>query len=108
MSNLIWAVILAAGIPSAIVGFLINRLNKKIDKREAEKAEKEKAHNESLVHLIDLTTATMSLARATAAAVERIPDAHCNGDMHKALELADSTLNKYQKFANEQMVKATN
>ena len=52
--------------------------------------------------------ATLALSEATAEAVQRIPDAHCNGDMHEALEFATSTKQKYRKFEREQMVKAIN
>lgn len=108
MNDLILAVILAAGIPSAVVGFLITRLNKKLDKKETEKEEKEKVRNENQVYLIELTMATLSLAEATAEAMQRIPDAHCNGDMHEALAFATTTKQKYRKFEREQMVKAIN
>lgn len=108
MSDIILAVILAAGIPSAVIGLLITRLNKKLDERERKKEEKDKAHNENWVHLIDLTMATLALSEATAEAVQRIPDAHCNGDMHEALEFATTTKQKYRKFEREQMVKAIN
>lgn len=108
MSDIILAVILAAGIPSAVIGLLITRLNKKLDERERRKEEKDKAHNENWVHLIDLTMATLALSEATAEAVQRIPDSNCDGDMHEALEFATATKQKYRKFANEQMVKAIN
>ena len=32
--------------------------------------------------------AAIALGEATAKAVQRIPDAHCNGDMHAALDYA--------------------
>lgn len=35
-----------------------------------------------------IAVSRIALSEATARAVQRIPDAHCNGDMHKALEYA--------------------
>ena len=106
MSDVIWAVILAAGIPSAVVGFLITRMNKKLDKREKEKEEKENARVEREVLLSGLVMATLSLSVATAEAVQRIPDANCNGDMHEALSMAKDAKAKYREFERRQAVKA--
>ena len=106
MTQTIWAVILAAGIPSAVIGFLISRMNKKLDKRETEKEEKEKARLEAETLLIGLVSATLSLAEATAEAVQRIPDANCNGDMHEALTNAKDAKAKYREFERKQAVKA--
>ncbi len=106
MSDVIWAVILAAGIPSAVVGFLITRMNKKLDKREKEKEEKENARVEREVLLSGLVMATLSLSVATAEAVQRIPDANCNGDMHEALAMAKDAKTKYREFEQRQAVKA--
>ena len=45
-------------------------------------------------------------AQATARAVQRIPDAHCNGDMHAALEYATSVKHKQKDFLTKQGVDA--
>ena len=54
--------------------------------------------NESL-DIIDteLKAAALALGESTARAAQRIPDAHCNGDMHAALEYA-------QKVKHEQAI----
>lgn len=108
MADMIWAVILAAGIPSAIVGILVARLNKRLDKRDQDKDEKEKIALENEVQLIGLMMATLSLSEATAEAVQRIPDANCNGDMHAALTYAKEAKQKYREFERKQAVKAIN
>lgn len=108
MGDIIWAVIIAAGIPSAIIGFLITRLNKRLETRDEEKEKKELAHLENEIKLIGLTMATLSLAEATAEAVQKIPDAHCNGEMHEALQFAKDTKRKYRDFEREQAMKAIN
>ena len=45
------------------------------------------------------------LAEATAKAVQRIPDAKCNGDMKAALELAAKIQKEEQQFLIDQGVK---
>lgn len=45
-------------------------------------------------------------AFAAAVAVQRIPDAHCNGDMHAALEYARKVKHAQKDFLTEQGVKA--
>lgn len=95
----LWAFILALGIPSAITGFLVWNFERKIAKREAKRekeqeerhkkeAEREKAREELQIHTIQGVWAAIALGEATAKAVQRIPDAHCNGDMHDALNYA--------------------
>lgn len=97
--NLIAAVCMAMGIPTAITAFCSWWLQRKITKRDKahEAAEAEKEHRaeerernrEKLdVMLLQSTTAAIALGEATAKAVQRIPDAHCNGDMHRALDYA--------------------
>ena len=41
--------------------------------------------------------AAIALGEATARAVQRIPDAHCNGDMHAALDYAAKNQNTRRK-----------
>lgn len=98
-------IILAAGIPSAIFGLLIRRLEKKWDKAEAVRAEKEENRIKHETMMIDMIMASLSLAEATAEAVQRIPDANCNGDMTEALNFAKNTKQKYREFEREQVVK---
>ena len=60
-------------------------------KAEAEKKhrdEQEAAREKLMIALIQSTSASIALGEATARAVQRIPDAHCNGDMHDALKYA--------------------
>lgn len=88
LTETIIAFIVAAGIPSAITSFCFWKMQKELDKREKEQEEKERTKKENELLLIKLAGASLSLGEATAKAVQRIPDAHCNGDMHAALEYA--------------------
>ena len=98
--------IAAAGIPSAITGIFFSRIQKKIEKRDLEAAEKEKAKEKNELLLIKLAGASLSLGEATAEAVARIPDAHCNGDMHAALDYAKEIKHKHKDLLFEQAVRA--
>lgn len=112
------------GIPSAvtvaIVGFFVWLLERNIVKREtaraAEEARREKARaaedakleaertkqeNSRKVfekNLLASTNAALAVSEATARAVQRIPDAHCNGDMHAALNYAAKIKHEQRDF----------
>lgn len=105
----LWAFILALGIPSAITGFLVWNFERKIATREAKRekeqeerhkkeAEREKAREELQIHTIQGVSAAIALGEATAKAVQRIPDAHCNGDMHDALNYAIKIKHEQKDF----------
>ena len=79
-------VIMAAGIPSAITGLLVWWIKKKIDKQDEDRAERERNQERLMILIMQTGRATSILSEATARAVQRIPDAHCNGDMKKALD----------------------
>jgi len=93
------AVIAAAGIPTTITGLLFRRLEKRMD-------EKDKAREQHEYLIVKSINASMALGEATAEAVQRIPDAHCNGDMHAALEYARSVKHEQKDFLNHQAVHA--
>ena len=88
--------IIAAGIPSAVMGLLVWWLKRYIDKQEEKRLEREKNTEEFMLFIMKNSRATNILAEATAKAVQRIPDAHCNGDMTAALEEA-SKIQKLEK-----------
>ncbi len=104
ITTIIIAVLSAAAIPSAITGFLVWRMQKNIEKREKEKEKKEAAREKNEVMLIQKVDAALTLAEATARAVQRIPDAKCNGDMSSALEYAASVKRDHRRFMTEQGV----
>ena len=88
------------GVPSAITGFFFwllkrhfDKVEKKNEEREAKKEEREKNTEKLILLIMQTGRANNVLAEATARAVQRIPDAKCNGDMDSALEQAA----KYQQ-----------
>ena len=109
-------ILLAAGIPTALTGLLVWWLKRHIDKKDQEaeeRAEKErklaeereKNTEKSMLMIMQTSRATNVLAEATAKAVQRIPDAHCNGDMTAALERAAKIQKEEQQFLVDQGVK---
>ena len=94
------------GIPTAITAFCSWMLQRRITKREAAQEEREKAREKNEVLIIKGMGAAIALGEATAEAVQRIPDAHCNGDMHAALEYATDIKHKQKDFLTEQGIQA--
>lgn len=112
------------GIPSAvtvaIVGFFVWLLERSIVKRETARAEEDakrekareaeeakleaertKQENSRKVfekNLLASTNAALAVSEATARAVQRIPAAHCNGDMHAALNYAAKIKHEQRDF----------
>lgn len=103
--NMIMTLLAAASIPSAITAFCFWILQRRITKRDVEQEEKEKAKEKNELLLIRLAGASLSLGEATAAAVQRIPDAHCNGDMHAALEYARKVKHDHKDMLYEEAIK---
>jgi hypothetical protein len=100
----IWNFILAMGIPTAITGLLVWWLKRHIDKKDSEKEAREKNIETLMLWIMKEARATNVLAEATARAVQRIPDAHCNGDMTAALERAAKIQEQEKEFMFDQGV----
>ena len=90
--------VLAMGIPSALMGLLIWWFKRYIDKRDKRAEEREKKIEKLMLMIMQTGRANNVLATATARAVQRIPDAHCNGDMTSALEQAAEIQREEQAF----------
>ncbi len=108
---------IAVCFPSAVVSFCFWLLKRNMDKRQKE----EQARQNRLQEKIDAqdakrrqseflalknNIATTCLAEATAEAVARIPDAHCNGDMHAALEFARRSKREVREFLEQEGISA--
>ena len=78
------------------------RLEKRDEQRERERAKKEKDMDKHQLLLLETINASLALGEATARAVQRIPDAKCNGDMHAALEYAQKVKHEQKDFLREQ------
>lgn len=104
LGQMVLAFVAAMGVPSAIMGFIIWRLERRIDKREKEQAAQEQGQKDLFVLIVQGTNAAIALGEATARAVQRIPDAHCNGDMHDALDYVADIKHKQKDFLTRQGV----
>lgn len=105
--------LLAMGIPSAIfaaaLGLLvwwfkrhIEKRDREAERREAERQaaieERDKNHEKIMLMIMQTSRASYVLAEATAKAVQRIPEAKCNGDMTEALKQAKRMQKEEQDF----------
>lgn len=94
LANPLWLLLAAFGIPA----LMVRRFEKKLDERER-RAEERESNREKLDRMmIQSNTAALALGEATAKAVQRIPDAHCNGDMRAALEYAKTVKHEQKDF----------
>ena len=73
---------------------------------EAAQEAAEKAREEFETNLYESSLAAIALGEATAKAVQRIPDAHCNGDMHAALDYAAEVKHKQRDFVAKRGISA--
>lgn len=101
----IWEIILVFGIPSTITGFGIWLLKRKIEKNERQYNEKENNLQDLVLMMLQTTRANAVGITAVAKAIQRIPDAHCNGDMTKALEYMKTIQEKEKDFLMDKGVK---
>lgn len=99
------SLLIAMSIPSAITAFCFWLLQRSITKRDKAKAEKEKSRDTLLYLVIQSVDASIDLSTAIAKAVQRIPDAHCNGDMDAALESAKKVREKQKQYLTQQGIK---
>lgn len=98
-------ILCACGIPTAVTGFIFWALKRHIDRTERKREEREKNIEQCILYIIKTSRATNVLSEATARAVQRIPDAHCNGDMTAALEEADRIQKEEKDFMFDQGVR---
>jgi hypothetical protein len=97
------------GVPSALVsaafGLSVWLIQKKLNKQERARELREQNTEQLMLLTLQNTRAINVLATATAKAVQRIPDAHCNGDMTAALEQAAIIQKKEKEFLFDQGIK---
>ena len=79
--DIVTTLVIAMSIPSAITGFAFWAIERRIERREKIQDKKDEARKQNEIIVIRGVNAAIALGEATARAVQRIPDAHCNGDM---------------------------
>lgn len=96
---LVAAFVAAMGVPSAIMGLIVWFLKRRIDARDKDLEEKNKAQQKLMVLLVQSTRASIALGEATAHAMQR---GHTNGDMEAALKYAADVKHEQKDFLAEQ------
>ena len=88
-----------------MTGFCFWLLQRTLAKREEKIDKQEKCRDKLQYLVIQSVNASIALSEATAKAVQRIPDAHCNGDMDEALKYAAKVKHEQKEFLTEQGIK---
>ena len=94
----IMSILSSWGIPTALTGLFFWKLQRDLAKKDKAREERERNREKLDMVILKSTTASLALGEATAKAVQRIPDAHCNGDMHSALDYATKIKNEQKDF----------
>ena len=97
-----WELALTCGLPTALTGFFVWLLKRHIDQRDTARQVQEQKREDFESMLLKSTTASIALGEATAKAVQRLPVAHCNGDMHAALNYAAKIKHEQRDFLTAQ------
>ena len=96
----------AAMVIVAIIEAVAARDRRRDKQERAQIAQQQRLQEQLMLKLIESNWAAIALGEATAKAVQRIPDAHCNGDMHAALEYAGSIKHSQKEFLAQQGIHA--
>ena len=96
------AILLAAGIPSALFGLLLWFFKKHINERDRRQEEREKSLESLVLMMLQSTRANTILCKATAEAVR---DGHCNGNMTHAIEVVDKAAQAEKEFLLDKSIK---
>ena len=92
-------------IPSSITGLFVWWVKKKLDQQEERQLEREKNQEKLMVMMMNSTKANSIGIQAVARAVQRIPQAHANGDIDSAIEEMNKLQKEENNFLTEQGVK---
>lgn len=87
-----------AAIPSAVVGLVVWFFKRSLDQKDKDREEREREREDLLIMMINSNRETQHLCIAIARAVQRIPDAKCNGDMTSALQRVEDVRHKEKQF----------
>ncbi len=95
----IWEILIAVGVPTAIVsgviGFFIRRFEMKLKEEELVRKRHEKERREFELFEVQTLLATAKLCEANAIALQK---GKCNGETHAALETLQQVKKKQKDF----------
>lgn len=95
-------IIISIGLPSAIIGFGLRRVEKKMDQRKDEQEEKEECRQDFNLLMIKGITASMALSEASAMALK---NGKTNGETTEALKYSKDVKNELKDFIYKHGVK---
>lgn len=100
--NDLWAILLAFGVPSTVLGFVIWFIQKEITKNQKKQEDHDKNLESLVLMMLQSTRANTILCKATAEAVR---DGHCNGNMTEAMKIVDKTAAAEKEFLLDKSIK---
>lgn len=95
----IWGVLVAAGVPSLVLGAMLQRYTRKVEKSEQHRKAQEAAREEFEKFQLDSLTAVMKLSEANAIALQ---NGKCNGETHAALDYMKTVKREQRAFLTKQ------
>ena len=98
----LWTILLAFGVPSAVLGFVVWYLKRTIEKSQKKQAEHDKNLESLVLMMLQSTRANSILCKATAEAVR---DGHCNGNMTSAMQVVEKAAEAEKQFLLEKGIK---
>ena len=93
------------GIPTAITGLAVWWVKRRIEANEKHNQEQQDNIVALMMMMIESSKANQIGIRAIAKAVQRIPDAKCNGDMKEALAQMEEMQQKEKQFLIDKGIK---
>lgn len=99
--------IICATVPSLISGVGLYLISKSMSAHQTAQESRENDRVEGEAHVLKSLMDTAEATKAIATAIQRIPDAHCNGDMKTAIAKMDESIAEQREFLRHQAVKAT-
>ena len=94
-------VLVAASIPSALLAFIIRRLEKRLDEDKKEKEEREQTRRKYENFNVQVLTALAKLSEATAIALQT---GKCNGEITKAMAYLNEVRHAQRTFLVEKSI----
>ncbi len=95
-------ILIAAGIPSVVLGVIVWFFKRKIEKNDKIQADRQKNLESLILMMLQSTRANTILGVATAEAVR---DGHCNGNMTSALEAVNKVALAEKEFLLDKSIK---
>lgn len=98
----IWELLLAFGVPSAVLGFAVWYIQREMTRNQKKQEEHDKNMESLVLMMLQSTRANTILCKATAEAVR---DGHCNGNMTEAMKIVDKTAEAEKEFLLDKSIK---